>query len=219
METEILRRITPDVPVTTNFMGFFKPADYRKWAHQEDVVCLTPTPTLLTPLPRGKTPQCAIPPARWATAAVMLISTVERRQLAVATLKQPGQMRLWSMQALACAAPTPSQFFQWRAAFAAGAEKVPRRARAACGRRIRAPGEVSVLGNELQELGPAGAAAPWPMPVSLSTGRAGGRSNWTRSPPTAVTFYDRLASFYGPLFAANITADFVLPTATLPPTK
>ncbi|MCB0136546.1 MAG: beta-galactosidase, partial [Caldilineaceae bacterium] len=44
METEILRGITPDVPVTTNFMGFFKPADYRKWAHREDVVSLDTYP-------------------------------------------------------------------------------------------------------------------------------------------------------------------------------
>jgi beta-galactosidase len=30
--------VTPDVPVTTNFMGFFKPLDYWAWAAREDVV-------------------------------------------------------------------------------------------------------------------------------------------------------------------------------------
>jgi len=29
---------TPKVPVTTNFMRFFKPVDYWKWAEREDVV-------------------------------------------------------------------------------------------------------------------------------------------------------------------------------------
>jgi beta-galactosidase len=38
MEKEILREATPGVPVTTNFMSFFKPVDYWKWAELEDVV-------------------------------------------------------------------------------------------------------------------------------------------------------------------------------------
>src|SRR5439155_650823 len=47
VEHEILRRITPDVPVTTNFMNFFKPLDHWKWAEREDVVSLDnyPDPT------------------------------------------------------------------------------------------------------------------------------------------------------------------------------
>src|SRR5829696_6233213 len=38
MEKKILREATPDVPITTNFMGFFKPVDYWKWAAREDLV-------------------------------------------------------------------------------------------------------------------------------------------------------------------------------------
>ena len=34
----ILRNLTPDIPVTTNFMGFHKPVDYFNFASQEDVV-------------------------------------------------------------------------------------------------------------------------------------------------------------------------------------
>src|SRR3982750_514465 len=32
IERAILKRVTPSVPVTTNFMGFFKPLDYWAWA-------------------------------------------------------------------------------------------------------------------------------------------------------------------------------------------
>ncbi|MCB0041953.1 MAG: beta-galactosidase trimerization domain-containing protein, partial [Caldilinea sp.] len=68
--------------------------------------------------------------------------------------------------------------------------------------------EVSALGNELQELGP--------LAQSRVVADAGILVDWQSwwaleldsKPSTAVTFYDRLASFYGPLFAANITADF-----------
>ncbi|MDE3205350.1 MAG: beta-galactosidase [Acidobacteriota bacterium] len=37
-EREVLRRVTPDVPVTTNFMSLFEPLDYRAWAAEVDVV-------------------------------------------------------------------------------------------------------------------------------------------------------------------------------------
>lgn len=37
-EREVIRRITPDVPVTTNFMSLFQPLDYRAWAAEVDFV-------------------------------------------------------------------------------------------------------------------------------------------------------------------------------------
>src|SRR5690606_936695 len=37
-ERDVLRAHTPDIPVTTNFMGFFPHADYWSWAPEEDVV-------------------------------------------------------------------------------------------------------------------------------------------------------------------------------------
>src|SRR5690606_37315405 len=37
-EKEILRELSPDVPVTTNFMGFLKGIDYWSWAPHVDFV-------------------------------------------------------------------------------------------------------------------------------------------------------------------------------------
>jgi beta-galactosidase len=37
-EAEVLRRLTPEVPLTTNFMGFFRNADYWSWAQHIDVI-------------------------------------------------------------------------------------------------------------------------------------------------------------------------------------
>ena len=37
-EAAIVRAATPSIPVTTNFMGFFKGADYWAWAQEVDVV-------------------------------------------------------------------------------------------------------------------------------------------------------------------------------------
>src|ERR1700694_5286219 len=38
IEHGVLKQRTPDVPVTTNFMSFFKPLDYWTWAEHEDIV-------------------------------------------------------------------------------------------------------------------------------------------------------------------------------------
>ncbi len=37
-ERDILRSITPEIPITTNLMGTYKPLDYRQWAKEMDVV-------------------------------------------------------------------------------------------------------------------------------------------------------------------------------------
>ncbi len=37
-EKAILREITPDIPITTNFMGQFRGADYWRWAPHLDVI-------------------------------------------------------------------------------------------------------------------------------------------------------------------------------------
>ena len=38
LEYEAVKRHTPDIPVTTNLMGFYKPLDYQKWAKYMDMV-------------------------------------------------------------------------------------------------------------------------------------------------------------------------------------
>lgn len=211
METEILRAITPDVPVTTNFMGFFKPADYRKWAHREDIVSLDTYPDPSDAFAAAQNAaQCDLTRSLGDGKPWMLMeqtsSAVNWRPRNV--LKQPGQMRLWSMQALARGANTV-MFFQWRAA-RAGAEKFHGALVPHVGTQdSRVWREVSALGNELQELGPLAQSR-----VVADTGILVDWQSWwalelDSKPSTAVTFYDRLASFYGPLYVANITADFV----------
>jgi len=124
IEREALRERTPDVPITTNFMRFFKPLDYWKWAEREDVVSddVYQDPSdpeagmrsamagdLMRSLGRGRP---------W----VLMEQTSSRvnwRDVNVA--KAPGQMRLWSYQAVARGADGV-MFFQWRQS-RAGAEK------------------------------------------------------------------------------------------------
>ena len=38
LEADILRSITPNIPITTNLMGFYKTLDYHKWAEDMDFI-------------------------------------------------------------------------------------------------------------------------------------------------------------------------------------
>lgn len=38
LEADAIRKITLDIPITTNLMGFYKPLDYQKWAKSMDFI-------------------------------------------------------------------------------------------------------------------------------------------------------------------------------------
>ena len=123
-ERDLVRSFTGSLPVTTNFMGFFKPLDYFRWAREEDV-CSTdnypdpadPDSPMLTALHYDlvRSLKRDVP---W---LVMEQTTSRVNWRAVNSAKVPGRMRADSYQALARGA-TGIGFFQWRAS-AAGAEK------------------------------------------------------------------------------------------------
>jgi len=64
LERAVLARRSPDVPVTTNFMSFFQPLDYWRWAEREDVVSNDSYPDP-SPTHRCSPPWPATSCARW----------------------------------------------------------------------------------------------------------------------------------------------------------
>ncbi|WP_345763497.1 beta-galactosidase [Diaminobutyricibacter sp. McL0608] len=153
-EKAILRELTPNIPVTTNFMGTFRNVDYWTWAPHVDVVSddLYPDPAdpdaargsamardLMRSLGRGKP---------W---LLMEQSTSAVNMRPVNVPKAPGQMRALSYQALARGADG-ILFFQWRQS-AAGAEKFHSAMLPHAGTDTRIWREVVQLGAELATLG------------------------------------------------------------------
>lgn len=124
-EVEILREVTPEVPVNTNFMAGHKPLDYFKWGALQDFTSHDAYPD---PKP-GEEGEIEGAMANDLTrsfnkAVPMVLMEQVSSQVnwrGVNTLKAPGQMRLWSLQAVAHGAEGVL-FFQWRAS-RAGAEK------------------------------------------------------------------------------------------------
>jgi beta-galactosidase len=152
-EKAVLRELTPDIPVTTNFMGTFRNLDYWTWAPHVDVISddLYPDPAdpdaargsamardLMRSLARGKP---------W---LLMEQSTSAVNMRPANVPKAPGQMRALSYQALARGADG-ILFFQWRQS-AAGAEKFHSAMLPHVGTDSRIWREVEQLGSELSTL-------------------------------------------------------------------
>lgn len=217
MERDILREITPDVPITTNFMNFFKPLDYWTWAKHEDIVAndIYPDPAdpqspvyaamshdLMRSLGGGRS---------W---LIMEQTPSQVNWRSHNVLKRPGQMRLWSMQAVARGADG-ILMFQWRAA-RAGAEKFHGGMMPHIGtENSRVWREVVELGHDLGRLGELlGARMPAQVAMMLDW-----ESWWglelDSKPSTSISMYDQLLSYYRALYARNVAVDFIEPGANL----
>ncbi|GAA4981179.1 beta-galactosidase [Kineococcus glutinatus] len=129
-EKEVLRRTTPDVPVTTNFMvhSNTRDMDYGRWAREQDVVSndhyVLTTPPNPTTDPRAELAFAADWTRGLAGGEPWLLmehSTSAVNWQPVNVAKLPGQLQLDSLSHVARGSDGAC-FFQWRAS-AGGAEK------------------------------------------------------------------------------------------------
>lgn len=217
MEKEILREETPEVPVTTNFMGFFKPLDYWKWAAHEDIVSDDSYPDPADPEAHVKAAMSRdlMRSLGGGRSWVLMEQTTTRVNWRDRNVpKKPGQMRLWSHQAVARGADG-IMFFQWRAS-KAGAEKfhsamVPH----VEPKDSRSWQEVKQLGTDLGKLDALlGGEVEAEVAILLDW------ENWwaleiDSKPSSDVKMLDGILSFYKPLYEANVPVDFTHPGADL----
>ncbi|OPG05909.1 beta-galactosidase [Streptomyces sp. GKU 895] len=166
-EKEAIRRHDPETPVTTNFMGMFRPLDYHRWAPHLDFASWDSYPPLDAP-------------PTWAALAHDLMrglkdgapfwlmeqtpSTTACRD--VNPLRRPGELRLATFQAVAHGADA-ALYFQLRASRGA-CEKYHGAVIGHAGRDdTRVFREVADLGAELKLLGGATLGARTPARTAL----------------------------------------------------
>lgn len=216
MERDILKRLTPDVPVTTNFMGFFKPLDYWSWAREEDVVSHDSYPDPADP---DATVEAAMSydlmrslggGRPWILMEQATSHVNWRRRNAV---KPPDLMRLWSYQALARGADG-IMFFQWRAS-RGGAEKFHSAMVPHGGTSSRVWREVVRLGEEVRSLDSAVGSTIESEVAILFDWDCWWALEGPSQPWTDVQLLDQVASYYEPLYRSNIAVDFVGPESDL----
>ena len=209
-ERDILRRHTPDLPIVTNFMRFYKNNDYWAWAAEEDAAALDiyPDPReddahvaaalnfdLMRSLRKGQP---------W---LVMEQATGAVSQWSVNVSKLPGKMRLGSYQAIAQGADS-ILFFQWRQA-RGGTERFHSGMVNHAGPNTRIFREVCDLGQELKHLGA--------ITGTRSTAKVAMVFDWDcwwalelgNSPRSDLNYPQEVLRLYRPFFEANATVDFV----------
>lgn len=216
-EVALLRDITPDVPVTTNFMGFFKPLDYWRWARHEDLVSHDSYPDPADPdAPLGAAMAFDLMRSLKGGAPWLLMeqapSAVNWRPVNVP--KPPGVMRAWSYQALAHGADGIMSF-QWRAS-RGGAEKFHSAMIPHAGPETRVFREVTELGLELK-----GLAELTGTRVHAETAIVLDWDSWWAleldSHPSVLSQTALTGAVYRPLWEACVPVDFVHPAADLTP--
>ena len=212
-ERDIVSARDPEIPVVTNFMGFFKATDAWQWVREEDFASLDSYPDPNDPLGA-----CAGAFAQDLTRSLgyesrgggwimMEQSTGSVGWRHISTPKAPGLYRLWSMQALARGADGILQF-QWRMS-SQGAERTHSGMIPHAGPNSRVFREVSELGKELESMSEVlgtEVAADVAIIVDWDAWRA---VELEHQPHSGFTYVDRLYEYYKQLWKANITCDFV----------
>ncbi len=214
-EREILRAMSPDVPITTNFLGVSKNVDYWSWSPEVDLVSYDSYPD----------PGDEEAPAKSAMGHDLMRSLrggqpwllMEQSPGAVSWFphnlpKPPGQQRAWSYQAIARGADGVL-FFQWRQSVA-GAERFVTGLLPHVGTDSRVWREGQDLGAELATMGR--------VVGSRLDSRVGIAFDWDSwwsieqpALPATLSYWDGLFAWYRELYARNVVADFVAPSGDL----
>lgn len=220
-EKQIIQSITPHVPITTNFMGDFKPLDYFQWAKEIDMISWDSYPD----------PEPNTPPD-WAAFNHDLMRGLKNGQpfilmeqapnnvnwRPVNTNKRPGVMKLWSYQAMAHGADA-IMFFQWRQS-RKGAEKFHSAVVTHTGNdQSRVFKEVAALGNELKVLDPLVGSKIESKVAILFDYENWWAVEYVQRPSADVNYLDQIRNFYKPFYEMNIPVDFLPVDADLTPYK
>jgi beta-galactosidase len=212
----ILRQITPNLPLTTNFMSFHRPLDYWKFAAREDIVSFdcypdTSLPDWMVESGMGYDLMRSLGGSRPWLLMEQASTHVNWRQRNAT--KRPGIMRLESYQALARGA-NGIMFFQWRASLA-GAEKFHSAMLPHVGTDSRVWREVASLGVELKKLDGLLSSR-----VQAETAILFDWENWwalerAGKPSNDLRLLPQMKALYAEFFRRNISVDFAHPETDL----
>ncbi|WP_020576527.1 beta-galactosidase [Actinopolymorpha alba] len=215
-EAEILREITPRVPVTTNLMGPFFPLDYHRWARELDIVSWDNYPRPHDPPSTVAFNHALMRGLREGQPFLLMEQSPSQQNWQPYNwLKPPGLLRLQSYQAVAQGADSV-MYFQWRRS-RGGIEKLHGAVVEHHGRKdARVFREVAELGRELAGLGtrtiggrvPARAAVlfDWPNWWGL---------RFSSGPSVDLDYLDQSREAYAVLHALGIQTDVISPHADL----
>jgi beta-galactosidase len=216
MERAVLERHSPGIPITTNFMSFFKPVDYWKWAPHVDLVSDDEYPNPADPsTAMDLSASCDLMRSLGNQAGWVLM---EQAVSAVNWLtpnapKHPGKMRLGSYQAVARGAEG-ILFFQWRAS-QFGAEQFVSAMVPHAGPSTRSWREVVQLGGELAQLDSVLGTQVQADVALLFDWESWWALEVPGKPSPNLLLPDQIKRWYRAFWEQNIAVDFAHPEADL----
>lgn len=217
-ERDIVRSYRDDIPVLTNFMRFYKRADYWRWAREEDAVALD-----IYPDPGQDDSRVAaalnfdlMRSLRGEPWLLMEQAASAVSQWRVNNPKPPGRMRLGSYQAIAHGADSVL-FFQWRAS-RGGQERFHSAMLPHSGVQSRTWQEISVLGNELSRIAPvAGSGSRAEIALYFDWDAWWGLTESHGLPRNDFDYPGLVTSHYRPFYEGHHAVDLVCSASDLSP--
>lgn len=212
LEYQAIKAVTPDIPITTNLMGFYKALDYQKWAKEMDFVSWDnypsneDSPALIAmnhDLMRG---------IKGGNPFILMEQTPSvTNWLPYNALKRPNVMRLWSYQAVAHGSDSV-MFFQMKRSIGA-CEKYHGAVIDHAGRTdTRVFQEIKQLGAELDLLQEQTLASR----VEASVAIIFDWDNWwaiefSAGPSVKLKYKDEILNYYQAFHSLNIAVDIISP--------
>ncbi|MGV9510252.1 beta-galactosidase [Streptomyces tendae] len=217
-ERDIVRRHTPHIPVTTNFMPLWSGQDAWRWAEEEDVVSVDLYPDPRDPFGAQEGALVQDLTRSQARGPWMLMEQAAGavNWRGVNHPKPRGLNRLWSLQAVARGADAVC-YFQWRQS-RQGAEKFHSGMVGHAGEHGRTHQEVVQLGADLARLGPHVAGGTVGADIAiLHDWHAWWAADQEARPSTRVDHADVLRAWHRALWRGGLTTDFAHPEDDLTP--
>lgn len=210
LEYDAIKAVTPDVPVTTNLMGFFNGLDYGKWAKYMDFVSWDNYPSNdMTPAEIAMGHEIMRGVGGGRPFILMEQTPSVTNWLPYNALKRPGVMRLWSYQAIAHGSDSV-MFFQMRRSIGACEKYHGALIDHAGHEHTRVFREMAQLGAELDALGDEIIGSRLPAQAAILFDW----DNWwaieySAGPSRMLHYLDEVKNYYKALFAQNIPVDII----------
>lgn len=215
-EYNAIKAITPDIPITTNLMGTFKPLDYFKWADHMDLISWDNYPSLTAEASDTSLRHDLMRSLKDGKPFMLMEQTPNQQNWQpYNSVKRPGTMRLLSYQSVAHGADTV-MFFQMRQSIGA-CEKYHAAIISHSGHEnTRVFRECAELGAELKALGDSIIDSKYEAKVGIVFDW----DNWwavefSSGPSIQLKYVEQIEKYYKSFHNLNIPIDFVKPNGDL----
>lgn len=210
LEYEAVKKYTPDIPVTTNLMGAYKPLDYRKWGKYMDFVSWDNYPSNEDSISKTALNHDLMRGVGEGRPFILMEQTPSQQNWQpFNALKRPGVMRLWSYQAVAHGSDAV-MFFQMKRSIGSCEKYHGAVIDHAGHEHTRVFREAAALGAELEQLGDEilGAVAEAETAILFDW------ENWwaveySSGPSVRMNYHEEVLKYYTALHEQNISVDII----------